>query len=340
MSNKTAIAMSGGVDSSVAASLLLNMGHEIHGVTLKLHGDADKDAAAVAKKLGFTHEILDYSEDFNRYVVSAFVKSYENGETPNPCIECNKHIKFGRLIDEMKARGFDHVATGHYAIIEKQGDRFLLKKAVNQAKDQSYVLWGLTQEQLSMSLFPLGTYSKEEARELAAESGLVNAEKKDSQDICFVPDGDYGRFIEEYIGHKFPAGDFVDTAGKILGTHKGLIHYTIGQRKGLGLAMCHPVYVKEKDTANNRVVIADDEELFSKSLDARDVNIIAEDGFTGPRKLKARIRYKHVEKPAVVEMTGENTMHIEFDEPVRAIAPGQSVVLYDDDYVFGGGIIC
>ncbi len=347
--SEVAVAMSGGVDSSVAAWLVKEAGHGVAGVTLRLYENEksecpmkeSKDAAAVAASMGIKHYVLDYREDFINNVIKRFVDSYCSGETPNPCVECNKYIKFGRLCDEVSEMGFTHIATGHYARIEydKGSGRWLLKKGANWEKDQSYVLYGLTQQQLSMTMLPLGGLSKGEVREIAEAQGFVNAHKKDSQDICFVPDGDYGNFIENFTGKIFPQGNFVDTQGKILGPHKGIIRYTIGQRKGLGLAMCRPVYVKSKDPVTNNVVISEDSELYTRYLDARDVNIIACENFTGSIRLKARIRYKHPEQWATVTMTGKDTAHVEFDEPQRAVAAGQSVVFYDGDVVFGGGTI-
>ena len=353
---RAAIAMSGGVDSSVAAWLVQQAGYETAGVTLKLYDNEDigicnqrtccsqrdiEDAALVADRLGIEHYVLNYRQEFIDQVIKRFVDAYCRGETPNPCIDCNKYIKFGKLCQAVKGMDFTHIATGHYARIEYDAGsrRWLLKKGLNPEKDQSYVLYGFTQEQLAMTLLPLGTLSKQQVREIAREKGFVNAKKHDSQDICFVPDGDYSGFIEHFTGKIFPKGDFVDTEGHVLGEHKGLIRYTIGQRKGLGLAMCEPVYVKEKDPVTNRVVIARDSELFSKSFDAKEVNLIACDHFDGTLRLKARIRYKHPEQWANVTMTGPGTVHVEFDEPQRAIAPGQAVVFYDDDVVFGGGTI-
>ena len=346
---RVAVAMSGGVDSSVAAWLVKEAGYEAAGITLRLYENPDaacpmceaEDAKKVADSMDMEHFTLDYRAAFNENVMCRFVDSYFKGETPNPCIECNKYIKFGKLCEEAKKMGFTHVATGHYAQIEysEEKGRWLLKKGANEEKDQSYVLYNLTQEQLSMTLLPLGGLSKPEVREIAEAQGFVNAHKKDSQDICFVPDGDYSGFIKHFTGKMPEPGNFVDTSGKILGPHKGIINYTIGQRKGLGLALCKPMYVKSKDPETNEVVISEDGELFTKELDARDVNLIACDSFEGSVRLKARIRYKHREQWATVTMTGKTTAHVVFDEPVRAVAKGQSVVFYDGDIVFGGGVI-
>ena len=354
---RAAIAMSGGVDSSVAAWLVQQAGYETAGVTLKLYDNEDigicndktccsqrdiEDAKLVADRMGMQHYVLNYRQEFIDNVIQRFVDAYCRGETPNPCIDCNKYIKFGKLCQAVKGMDFTHIATGHYAqiVYDRGSERWLLKKGINQEKDQSYVLYGLTQEQLAMTFLPLGTLSKAQVRVIAQEQGFANASKHDSQDICFVPDGNYSGFIEHFTGKVFPEGNFVDTEGKVLGTHRGLIRYTIGQRKGLGLAMCEPVYVKAKDPVANSVIISTDSELYTKKLDAWDVNLIACERFEGTLRLKARIRYKHPEQWARVTMTGPDTMHVEFEEPQRAIAPGQAVVLYDDDVVFGGGTIC
>lgn len=339
---KVAVAMSGGVDSSVAAWLLLQEGLEAAGVTLTLYENGDaEDAARVSDRLGIPHCVLNYRQEFIDQVIRRFIDAYCAGATPNPCIDCNKYIKFGKLCESVEEMGFSHIATGHYAVIDfdRTSGRYLLKKAADETKDQSYVLYGLTQKQLAMTRLPLGGLTKAQVREIAAEQGFVNAGKRDSQDICFVPDGDYGKFIEHFTGKTFPGGDFTDQEGRVLGRHKGLIRYTVGQRKGLGLALPAPMYVKEKDVSNNRVILSEDRALFTREFDAKDVNLIACERLEGPIRLKARIRYKHREQWARVEMTGPDTMHIAFDEPQRAIARGQAVVLYDGDVVFGGGTI-
>ncbi len=349
--------MSGGVDSSVAAWLMQQEGYEVSGITLKLYNNEDlgacigktccsqrdaEDAAMVADRLGVPHYVLNYRQAFIDCVISRFIDAYCQGETPNPCIDCNKYIKFGRLCREASSMGFDHIATGHYARIEHDAvsGRWLLRKGVSAEKDQSYVLYSMTQQQLAMTLLPLGALSKPQVRAIAEAQGFVNAGKRESQDICFVPDGDYGKFIEHFTGRKFPEGEFVDLEGRVLGRHRGLIRYTVGQRKGLGLSMGEPVYVKSKDPVRNRVVVSEDAALYTRSLEAKEVNLIACDSFEGTRRLKARIRYKHPEQWASVTMTGPDCLHIEFDSPQRAIAPGQAVVLYDGEYVFGGGTIC
>lgn len=339
---KVIIAMSGGVDSSAAAKLIKKEYSDALGVTLKLtdveNSDLE-DAKKTADTVGIFHKIVDMREEFKKYVIDEFVSAYENALTPNPCIFCNKHIKFGLLHDIAKDMGYDIVATGHYSIIEEQNGRYLLKKAKDLTKDQSYVLWTLTQEQLAHTLFPLGNLTKAEVREMAIKSSFENAAKKESQDICFVPDGDYAKFIREYTGKDFKCGNFVDSDGNVLGEHKGIIKYTIGQRKGLGLSFDSPRYVCSKCAQSNTVVLGKEPLLFSKSLDCTDLNLIAYDKLDAPIKIKAKTRYKQIEAEATITQTSEATAHIEFDSPLRAITPGQSVVFYDGDYVVGGGII-
>jgi len=348
---KAIVAMSGGVDSSVSAFLCVEKGFKCMGATMKLYngyGNYEstccttsdiEDAKAVCDRLGISHNVYNFTEDFDEKVIKNFIDAYENGATPNPCIECNRHLKFKKLFDKMKELKHDYVVTGHYARIEKTGDRYLLKKAIDSSKDQSYVLYSMTQDQLAHTLFPLGEYEKTYARDIAEKNGFINARKHDSQDICFVPDGDYASFIEKYNNKTYPSGNFIDKSGKILGEHKGIIRYTIGQRKGLGLSLPAPMYVCCKDVAKNQVVLCSNEELFSSSLDATDFNWIAYDNPPHIIKAKARIRYNQVEEPATIFVTGENTAHIEFDSPQRAIAKGQAVVVYDGDTVLGGGTI-
>ena len=347
------IAMSGGVDSSVAAYLMVQAGYDCLGMTMRLYNNEDigktektccslddvEDARSVAFRLGIPFRVFNFTEEFRSCVIDRFVNAYECGETPNPCIDCNKYLKFGKIFQRMDELGYDYVVTGHYARIEQDGDRFLLKKGLDDSKDQSYVLYGLTQAQLARTVFPLGCMTKAETRRIAEEQGFLNARKHDSQDICFVPDGDYAAFLERYTGKSYPAGEFVDTQGKILGRHKGIVRYTIGQRKGLGLALPCPMYVKDKDMAGNRVILSKNEELFSRELDAKGFNWSALDCPSGTIRASAKIRYKHTEQPASVTPTGPDTVHIVFDEPQRAICRGQAVVLYDGDTVLGGGTI-
>ena len=342
MNNKAIIAMSGGVDSSVAAFLTKQNGYELKGVTLSLEVGSEgdiSDAKKVAERMGFPHEVLNLREEFQKEVIDRFIDAYENSRTPNPCVICNKYIKFGRLLDYAEENGYSHTATGHYAQIECVNGRYILKKGVDKTKDQSYVLYSLTQEQLKHSLFPLGSLSKNEVREIALENGFVNAKKKESQDICFVPDGDYAGFIERYLGKTYPEGNFVDFDGNVLGRHKGLIRYTIGQRKGLGLALPKPMYVCKLCTDNNSVMLGDNADLFSNTLDAYEINLITTDKLDSSIRAEAKVRYSQNAQKATVWQTDDNELHIEFDEPQRAITSGQAVVLYDGETVIGGGTI-
>lgn len=347
---KVLVAMSGGVDSSAVAHMIKEDSHTCIGVTMRLHTDQTEgcvtskdieDAQDVCKKLEIEHRVVDFSGDFCKYVIDSFVKAYENGATPNPCIECNFHLKFDKLLEYAEQIGFDFIATGHYAIIEysEKYNRLVLKKAQNRDKDQSYVLYRIKKDKLNKILFPLGKVnSKDETREIAKKIGLDVSSKKDSQDICFVPDGDYAKFIEEYTGKSYPPGDFIRFDGKYLGKHKGIIRYTIGQRKGLGLALDHSMYVVDKCLDTNTIIIGDNEHLLKKELFATDVNLLAVDNIHTSLRVKAKIRYKQEEKEATATMEN-GLLHIIFDEPQRAICKGQSVVLYDDDIVIGGGII-
>ena len=346
--------MSGGVDSSVAAYLMLKRGYDCTGVTLKLFDndesaaektccslDDTEDARSVCLKLGIPHYVYNFKDIFDEKVVGRFIAAYETGATPNPCIDCNRFIKFGKLFQRAEELGFDCVVTGHYASVEynENENRYLLKKAPDINKDQSYVLYSLTQRQLAKTVFPLGEMTKEQVRALAEEMGFINARKHDSQDICFVPDGDYARFIEEYTGKSYPGGDFVDESGKVLGRHKGIIRYTVGQRKGLGLALPQPMYVKEKNLEENKVVLCPNSKLFSRELLADELNLIAFDKIEQPLRVSARVRYNQKEQPATVYQLDDSTIRVVFDVPQRAISKGQAVVLYDGDYVLGGGTI-
>ncbi|MCH5298717.1 MAG: tRNA 2-thiouridine(34) synthase MnmA [Ruminococcus sp.] len=353
---KALIAMSGGVDSSVAALLIKEMGYESIGITMKLYDNEDigekkentccslddiADAKAVCYRLGIPHYVFNFRDSFNEQVIERFIRAYETGATPNPCIDCNRYIKFDRLLRRMYELEMDYVVTGHYARIEfdERLGRYVLKKAVDDSKDQSYVLYSLTQEQLAHTLFPLGFMNKTEVRKTAEENKFINAKKHDSQDICFVPDGKYAEFIEQYRGKSYSKGEFVDKNGNVLGEHKGIIRYTIGQRKGLGLALPAPMYVCEKDLENNKVVLCSNEELFSKELYANELNLITCDRISEPMKIKAKVRYNQKEQSATVEQVGDDLIHIVFDEPQRAICKGQAVVMYDGDTVVGGGTI-
>jgi tRNA-specific 2-thiouridylase len=354
MRKKAIIAMSGGVDSSVAAYLMKEKGFDCMGVTMKLFRNEDagisreksccslddvEDARSVAYKIGIPFHVFNFSAEFKDTVIRKFIDAYEQGGTPNPCIDCNRYIKFEKLHRRAAELGYDYVVTGHYARIEQSKDRFLLKKAKDKSKDQSYVLYSLTQEQLSRTIFPLGDLTKEEVRRIAESNGFVNARKKDSQDICFVPDGDYVKFIEGYTGKKYKKGKFVDREGNILGEHTGIINYTIGQRKGLGIAFSKPMYVCSKCAEDNTIVLSDESGLMSNSFLADDFNWIMYDGIEKPIRIKAKIRYSHEEQWAVAENADNGMIHIVFDEPQRAITKGQAVVLYDGEYVVGGGTI-
>lgn len=354
---KCLIAMSGGVDSAVAALLVKNMNIECVAATMKLLGGGGieldeehaccskediEDAKKVAERLGMEHYLYDFSEHFAEKVVDKFVHAYETGATPNPCIECNRYLKFERLFEKAENLGCDSIATGHYARVEynEKSGRWCLKKAKDLSKDQSYVLYSLSQNQLSKVIFPLGDMIKAEAREIAEENGFINAHKKESQDICFVKNEDYTDFIERYTGKSYPCGNFVDTDGNILGTHKGIIHYTVGQRKGLGLALPAPLYVCRLDTEKNEVVLCPHEGLFTKELTANNINLISVPDLYTPMRIKAKVRYRHIEQEATAVQIDENTIRVTFDEPQRAITKGQAVVLYDGDVVVGGGTIC
>ena len=348
------IAMSGGVDSSVAAYLMQQAGYACMGVTMKLYENEDagvprghtccalddvEDARRVAYALGMPYYVFNYKDAFREQVMARFAAAYQHGATPNPCLDCNRYLKFGLLETRARALGCDVLATGHYARVEQLPDgRYTLKKAVDATKDQSYVLAWLTQEQLAHTRFPLGGLHKTEAREIAEAHGFCNAHKHDSQDICFVPDGDYARFMEDFTGKHYPAGDFLDESGRVVGTHNGAVRYTIGQRKGLGLAMGAPVYVCGKDMQANTVTVGPEEMLFDRIVYADEVNWIAIPELTGPLRVTARTRYHQVEQAATV-YPAECGFRLEFDQPQRAPTPGQAVVLYQGDTVLGGGTI-
>lgn len=354
MPQKVMVGMSGGVDSSVAALLLMQQGYEVTGVTFKLWDDpaedsgccsADdvRDAAYVCSQLGIPHYVFNYKELFRQEVVQPFIEEYLRGRTPNPCIRCNRAIKFGAFSGRIRELGYDFIATGHYARtrFNEATGRYELLRAVHPAKDQSYVLYNLTQEQLACLLLPLGGYEKQEIREIAAKSGLVVAKKPDSQDICFVPDGDYGAFLERYAGIHPAPGEFVDCCGRCVGQHRGIIHYTVGQRKGLGVSLGKPAYVQRIDPDLNRVVLTTEEsDIFTCSVLAEDTNYISIPQLERPIEVMAKIRYAHPLSPALL-LPGvkPGTVRLEFKEPQRAPAPGQAVVFYQGDTVIGGGTI-
>lgn len=355
MKKKALIAMSGGVDSSVAALLMKEQGYDCIGATMRLFHNEDagisreksccslddvEDARSVAYSLGMPYYVFNFTEDFQSEVIGRFISAYESGGTPNPCIDCNRTMKFSRLFQRAAMLECDCVVTGHYARIERAGKRLLLKKALDLTKDQSYVLYFMTQDQLARTRFPLGNRCKTEIRKIAEAHGFVNAHKHDSQDICFVPDGDYAKVIEMHTGRSYPHGNFIDREGNILGEHKGMIRYTIGQRKGLGLALNEPMYVCEKRMRDNTVRLGRNEELYSKELDAADFNWIAFENPPESMRVKAKVRYRQTEQWATAAPSGPNTARIIFDEPQRAVTKGQAIVLYDGDVVVGGGTIC
>lgn len=350
---KIIVGLSGGVDSSVAACLLKEQGYEVIGVTMvnfreenlpgSVKGSAEKiveDAKKVADHLEIPHYTVDFCLQFKENVIDYFIKEYFLGRTPNPCVVCNRYIKWKAMMEQGEKLGARLMATGHYAGVERLADgRYSLKRSVTAAKDQTYALYGLTQEQLSRTVMPLGAYTKDEIRHMASEYGIPVAEKPDSMEICFIPDQDYAGFIERNADEKVRAGNYVSPSGEILGQHKGIIHYTIGQRKGLNLAMGHPVFVTEIRPKTNEVVIGDSEDVFASALRCSHLNPMSVSGFESGMKVFAKIRYNHKGAPAVIERTGEDELTVRFSEPQRAITPGQAVVFYQGDYVAGGGII-
>lgn len=337
---KAVIAMSGGVDSSVAALLMKNEGYECVGATMQLYIEGYcSDAKQVADKLSMPFYIFPFKDEFKKNVIDKFVAYYEQGKTPNPCVECNRTLKFGAMLDKMYELKADFVVTGHYAKVEFENGEYKLKKADDAAKDQSYFLYMLTQDKLKHIKFPLGEYTKPQIREIAEKNGLITARKKDSQDICFVPNGDYVSFIKEYNGKTYEKGHFIHKDGKVFGEHKGIINYTVGQRKGLGISYTKPLYVLDIQPDTRNVILGDNEDLFTDTVTAENVNIISGKPLTEPIRCYARIRYRHKEQPATAYQDENGLLYVKFDEPQRAVTKGQSLVLYDGDTVLGGGEI-
>ena len=354
--SRVVVGMSGGVDSSVAAWLLKEQGYDVIGVTMQIWQDEDacsveenggccglsavEDARRVAAVLDIPYYVMNFKDEFRNQVIDYFNAEYLNGRTPNPCIACNRYVKWEALLNRSLSIGAEYIATGHYARIEQlENGRYALRRASVPGKDQTYALYNLTQEQLKRTLMPDGDYSKEQIRRFAAELGLQVADKPDSQDICFVPDGDYASFIEKTTGKKIPGGNFVTPEGKILGRHRGIIHYTVGQRKGLGLALGYPAFVLEIRPETNEVVIGTYEESLTRVLKADQLNFMAVSDLKEPRRVFAKIRYNHKGAWCTVEKTGEDEITCVFEDPIRAVTPGQAVVLYDGEYVLGGGTI-
>lgn len=353
---KVVVGMSGGVDSSVAAYLLKEQGYDVIGVTMQIWQDEERtideenggccglsavdDARRVADDLQIPYYVMNFKKEFKRDVIDYFIDEYKKGRTPNPCIACNRYVKWESLLKRSMDIGADYIATGHYAGIEQLSNgRYTLKRSATLAKDQTYALYSLTQEQLAHTLMPVGAYTKDEVRAIAAKIALRVADKPDSQDICFVPDGDYASFIEQTTGAQIQPGNFVDPDGNVLGRHKGIIHYTVGQRKGLGLSLGHPAFVLEIRPETNEVAIGSNEEAMSDTVRANRLNFMSVADLEGEKHVFAKIRYNHKGAWCTVRKTAADELICTFEEPQRAVTPGQAVVLYDGDYVLGGGTI-
>lgn len=354
--SKVVVGMSGGVDSSVAAYLLKEQGYDVIGVTMQIWQDEEQamqeenggccglsavdDARRVAAALEIPYYVMNFKKEFKEHVIDYFVEEYQNGRTPNPCIACNRYVKWESLLQRSLSIGAEYIATGHYArVVQLENGRYTLRRSATLAKDQTYALYNLTQDQLKRTLMPVGEYTKEEVRSIAEKINLRIASKPDSQDICFVPDGDYASYIEEEAGVKVPEGNFVLTDGTVLGRHKGITHYTVGQRKGLGLALGYPAFVLEIRPKTNEVVIGTKEESMTTQLVARNLNFMSIEDLTEPLHVFTKIRYNHRGAWCTIEKTGEDEILCTFDEPQRAVTPGQAVVFYDGEYVLGGGTI-
>ena len=356
MGKKVVVGMSGGVDSSVAAYLLKQQGYDVVGVTMQIWQDesheeienkggccglsAVDDARRVAAMLDIPYYVMNFKSEFKRDVIDYFVREYLAGRTPNPCIACNRYVKWESLLTRSIQIGADYIATGHYArICELPNGRYAIRNSVTAKKDQTYALYNLTQEQLKRTLMPIGDYTKEQVRKIAEDIGLMVAGKPDSMEICFVPDNDYASFIEKETGVTSVPGDFVDVDGNVIGKHKGVIHYTVGQRKGLGIALGKPAFVVAIRPEQNQVVIGEDRDVYTERLYANNLNFMAVDNITEPVHVKAKIRYSHEGAYCTVRKIDSDTIECIFDQPVRAVTPGQAVVLYDGEYVLGGGTI-